>query len=282
MSASCPSSVVYSCTFADYDYTFGPLEKTPGAEFLRFGTTKPNRHGIWQHHPVPAAQEMPTQTLTNRKFKLFPGQTIPECDVAVYIDGNILVRADLSPLIQEFWDSNADIALFPHPSGRSLAEEIDFALDHKIPKEDVALAEAQREKYRALGLLDIPITENTILFYRMGSPKIAAIGDMWWQELEDYCKRDQISLPFVLHHVKPRVHLWDWHFQSPGDDNPYFARSGHRRANPLARMRGAAFFMKDYAFEYRALYGVLKAGGAVRNLPKQIARNMRGRDGTDV
>ena len=105
-----PHSVVYSCTFANYDYTLGPLMRTPNTDFLRFGTTSPNRHRIWQHKAVPAALEQNTQTLTNRYFKLFPAKVLPECDIAIYVDGNILVRESLAPIIREFWESDADVA----------------------------------------------------------------------------------------------------------------------------------------------------------------------------
>lgn len=277
MPLSIPSSIVYSCTFADYDYTFGPLARTPGARFLRFGTTRPNRWRIWEHRPVPDAMVRPTQTMTNRRFKMFPGEAVPPCDVAVYVDGHILIRADLTPLIAEFWESGADIALFPHPSGRNLEEEIDFALAHSIPARDAPLAEQQRARYRERGLLGAPITENTILFYRMTSPKVAAMGDLWWAEMERYSKRDQISLPYVLDRVSPRVHRWDWHFHAPSAGNAYFARSSHRPADLATRTRRAAFFMKDYAPEYRALYGVLRAGGLIRGLPGRILGQGRDR-----
>jgi hypothetical protein len=282
MPAATLSTTIYSCTFADYDYTFGPLARTPGARFLRYGTSRPNRWRIWEHRPVPAAMTLPTQTMTNRRFKMFPGEAVPPCDVAVYVDGHILIRADLTPLIAAFWESGADIALFPHPSGRTLEQEIDFALAHSIPARDAPLAEAQRVRYRKLGLLETPVTENTILFYRMTSPAIAEIGATWWAEMERYSKRDQISLPYVLDRVGPRVHRWDWHFHAPSARNAYFARASHRPRGLAARTRRAAHFMKDYAPEYRALYGALKAGGALRALPGRALRRLRGAEDGDA
>lgn len=253
MTAHDISTVVYSCTFANYDYTLGPLARTPGAQFLRFGTTKPNRHRIWQHQPIPAHMEQKTQTLTNRRFKLFPGEVLPDCDVAIYVDGNILIRTDLTPLIREFWDSGADIALFPHPSGRTVEEEIDFSIGHTIPDEHTPLAEEQRRDYRPLGVLDRKISENTILFYRMGSPKIAQIGTLWWDHLERYCKRDQISLPYALQQVDPKIHYWDWHFHRASEKNIYFARSGHRAKTAMSRFKSIAFFMQEFSWPHRVV-----------------------------
>lgn len=270
-----PSAIVYTCTFDDYDYNFGPLVRTPNTRFLRYGTSRPNRWRIWEHLPVPDDMALETQTLTNRRFKFLPGAVLPDCDVAIYVDGTILVRADLSPLIAEFWDSGADIALFPHPSGRTVEQEMDFALEHKTPARDIPLMQAQRDRYREMGLLDMPVTENTIIFYRMAAPKVAEIGTLWWEEFERFSKRDQISLPYVRDRIAPKVHLWDWHFHAPSDRNRYFARAPHRRPSRLARLRAAAFFMKDHALEYRALHGAIKAAGALRKLPGGILRMSR-------
>lgn len=269
MSGPIPSSIVYSCTFADYDYTLGPLTRTVNTRFIRFGNTRPNRRKIWQHKPIHGSLEKENQTLTNRNFKLFPANVLPECDVAIYVDGNILIRDDLSPIIKEFWDSGADIALFKHPSGRTLGQEIDFALEHKIPARDVSLTENQRQRYKELGLLDRPITENTIIFYRMNSSKVPQIGQLWWDELDQFCKRDQISLPYVLDRVAPKVHLWDWHFHYAAPDNPYFARHGHRQSKVLDRMRQVSHFMQDYSWEHRMIHKVLRSGGALRKFMGQ-------------
>ena len=276
MPAPLPSSVVYSCTFANYDFTFGPLTRTPNAQFVRYGTTKPNWQGIWRHRPVPTEMEMANQTLTNRNFKFFPNLIAPKSDVAVYIDGNILVRADLSPLIQEFWDSQADIALFPHISGRSLEEEMEFAAVHSIPEHELGLLHSQRNKYELLDLLNTPVTENSILFYRRSSPKVTQIGEQWWKEIRRYCKRDQISLPFVLQQVEPRVHLWDWHFSKPTAKNLYFARHQHRPTGFIERNKSAAFFMKDYSIGYQALFGAIKVGGTIRGAQKNAFGYLRG------
>lgn len=257
-------TIVYSCTYADYDYAFGPLMGTPNTRFLRFGDGRRGWSRTWTYVRVPADLAQPTQTLTNRYFKFFPGRVLPDCDVAIYVDGNILVRADLTPLVTEFLASGADIALFPHPSGRTVEEEIDFALRARIPKADRDKAERQRERYRALGLLDVPVTENTILFFRMSSPVVPRLGEVWWEEMAAYTKRDQVSLPYVLRETRPKVHVWSWHFAD--GTNPYFSRYPHRRGNWVRRLRDTAFVMHEHSALHAVLFSGLKFGGWVRGL----------------
>jgi hypothetical protein len=255
--------VLYSCTFSSYDWTFSPLVPTPGMRFVRFIDRRPRLTRHWDYAPMPAGPELTTQTLTNRFCKLFPRKLFPGAPVAVYVDGNILVKSDLRPLLAEFAASGADVALFAHPSGRTVAEEIDFALSvGRIPQAARTAAEAQRAAYAAGGVLDTPITENSILFWNLASPRLEAIGAAWWRELAAYTLRDQISLPAVLRETRPVVHRWNWHFAD--GTNPYFARYPHRAKTALAQARQAVYFLKDYRAGYALAFRAAKAAGRVR------------------
>ena len=50
--------------------------------------------------------------------------------------------------------------------------------------------------------------------------------DLWWAELMNYTKRDQLSLPYVLYKSELKVKFWDWNYKYV---NPYFMRYLHRR-----------------------------------------------------
>lgn len=268
-----PSITIYSCTFKNYDWTLGPLAKTPQAKFLRFGDSQRSSAGIWEHIEIPENLRKASQTLTNRYFKFFPKIADENSDVAIYVDGNILIKADLTPLVEEFLDSNADIALFPHPSGRSVKQEIDFALKHRIPEQDRERAEAQRQKYAAEGILDSLISENTILFHKSKSARLEKMASIWWTEIEAYSKRDQISLPYAIAQVPLVIHYWKWHFDDP--KNPFFQRYPHKRNDFIWNLRTLAFLMKDHSFRYRLLSAALKPLGYLRRHAARISRKSR-------
>lgn len=259
-------AIVYSCSFRDYDYTIGPLERTHSCEFLRFGDSLRDRFGVWCHELVPDALRGDSQLLMNRRMKLFPERFLPDCDVAIYVDGNILIRADLSPLIVEFMESGADIALFRHPSGRTLNQEIDHALVYRIPSEDFQVTEEQRKRYASMGLLEAQISENSVIFYRMGSSKIARLGEAWWGELDRYSKRDQISLPYALQQSMASVYFWDWHFHSPSSKNLYFARYRHRRTGFLNQLRDRPHVLQEYSVRHRLIMESMKFAGSLRRM----------------
>ena len=58
--------------------------------------------------------------------KFFPHRILPEAEISIYVDANTLILADLTPLIEEFAASGADIGLCSRTaSAASIAEEFD-------------------------------------------------------------------------------------------------------------------------------------------------------------
>ena len=187
----------------------------------------------WTWRPMPEAAAALGPTLANRYAKFFPTRIFPEADYSIYADANLLVTADLNPLLAEFIASDADIGLFPHSARTDIYAEFEFCKQvGKIAPADHALGQAQVDHYRAEGLPpDHVLTENAIILRRHGRGEargaaLDAAMEAWWEELARFTKRDQLSLPFVLHRSGLGVKVWDWNYLAP---NPYFSRYIHRR-----------------------------------------------------
>jgi hypothetical protein len=223
-----PRTVLYACTNLAYDQIFTPVAMTPGVDFVLFADRRPRFVRGWQWRPYPPEVAGLSPTMTNRFTKFFPHLIFPEAEVSIYVDANTLMLADLTPLLAEFLDSGADIGLFPHKQRFDIYEELAFATRvGKVPAADAAKGEAQVAFYRAGGLPDGHLfTENAIIFRRHGNPALAAAMDLWWAQMETYTRRDQLSLPWVLHRSELKVKVWDWNYKFP---NPYFRRYLHRR-----------------------------------------------------
>jgi len=217
--------------------------------------------------------------LRSRYPKILPHRVLPDAGITVWVDGNVVILADLTPLIDAFRRSGADLALFPHPTGRTVDDEIDAAQERGLVG-DQDRADALRRRYRASGVLDTPVTENTILFRRAGSPALEAAMERWWAELTGQTERDQICLAHALADQGVRVHRWDWHFDDAGC--PWFRRIPHRPADLPTRLLTGAHFLGDYRADYRLLRGLVRAGGRVRRrlaLPPLHSRLRRARIG---
>ncbi len=221
-------TVLYACTNLAYDQIFTPVAPTPSVDFLLFADRRPRFVRGWQWRPYPPGTAGLTPAMANRYAKFFPHRILPGAEVSIYVDANTLVLADLTPLVAEFRASGADIGLFPHKQRFDIWEELEFtARVGKVPPEDAARGRAQLDFYRAEGLpAEHPFTENAIIFRRHGNPALEAAMELWWQQMQTYTKRDQLSLPYVLFKSDLRVKLWDWNYKF---ENPYFRRYLHRR-----------------------------------------------------
>lgn len=251
--------VIYACTFLDYDDVFTPVRDTPGAEFTLISDRRPRFVRGWRWRPFPTETAGMSQHMANRWCKLFPHRVFPDADVSVYLDGNVLVQDDLTPLLREFLASGAPIGLFRHSARSTVAEEAAFCLKRgKIGQADAAALEAQIAAYRLAGMPDDqPLSENGVIFRRHG-PEIDAAMQLWWTELETRTRRDQISLPYVMHATGLGAHVWDWTYHS---GNPYFLKYPHSgKSRPPMRLRTQLFIRQKYGHGSRVLFGSLLMG----------------------
>ena len=173
-----------------------------GVDFLLFAARRPRLVRGWRWRPLPEAV---ARHVADARQPLLPSSSRSGCcprhRVSVYLDANTLVLADLTPLIAEFLASGADIGLFRHQERSTPAEEFDFGRQvGKIPpsRRGEGPRAARAATARPGCPRTPPFTENAIIFRRHGSPALAAAMELWWAELENYIRRDQLSLPYVL------------------------------------------------------------------------------------
>ena len=224
-----PKTVLYTCTNLAFDQIFPPAVRTPGVEYVLFTDRRPRRLGAWEWRPLPPQTQGLSPTLTNRYTKFFPHRLFPEAEITIYVDANTLLIGDLTPLIAEFTASGAEIGLFRHAKRSDIFSEFDFCQEvGRIPPQDVEKGRSQLQRYLDEGLPKAhAFTENAIIFRRHGNPALERAMDLWWEELETYTKRDQLSLPYVLHKTGIRAKIWDWNYT---EENPYFHRYLHRHS----------------------------------------------------
>lgn len=255
-------SVVYTCQIGGRDWIHGPRVIPHGVDFLRFADRKPFRLKGWQHRALTEAPGARTARIVSRFPKLRPHDTLQGYDIAVWIDGSVEVIGDLTPLLQAFARSQANVGFFPHPSGRTVAEELDFAMKtSRIPADMHETAIRQRARYAAAGTLECRIVEATIIFYRLPNAALRKAGEAWWQEVTIYTERDQVSQPYAMQDGSLDIHLWDWHF---AEDNPFFRRHPHRPKTLRARLKKGAYHLGDSRLDYRLAGYAIQIAGAIK------------------
>lgn len=248
---------VYTCTYASYDILLSPHRVTPNCDFIAFVDEPQPTAKRWNSRPLPAQIKDLPQNEANRFCKLFPMRILPEYDISIYLDGNIFIGADLTPLIKEFVASGADLALFPGQANRTVEQEIELTLERGAVREDRRAAAArQLEDLRAKGEADLPITMNGVLFRKHASPHLEPLMQAWWEDINKYAMRDQYGLPGLLQKSPVKVHHWDWQYFY--EENPYFSVRPHRAPGMgwWAKQIHASQARRTYALADRILWSL--------------------------
>ena len=171
--------------------------------------------------------------LGNRYYKIIGVDFIQQYDLSIYVDGNIRIIGDLTPLIDDFTKSQADLGLFAHPVRCTVAEEIQACLAlGKVSSDEVILTEYNL--LRAIGFLDESgLTENNVIIRSIGSESLDKAMRYWWSWVSMHSGRDQITLPYVRQKFQLSEKIYYYNARTR---NPFFGWYPHRRSGHLKHL----------------------------------------------
>lgn len=184
---------IYTVITGDYDTIKQPQVITPGAEYFLFTNNQEiEEAGIWK--VVYLDEPEFNNILLSRKVKMLAHKYLPsEYDMSIYLDADMLIKANLSKLFELLNDDNVLMAAFRHSYCTSVRAEIEYLIRRGVV--DPAIVENQWQRYLEWGFRDdIGVTENGILIRRHNHPRVVKLMEHWWQEYLNGCLRDQVSL----------------------------------------------------------------------------------------
>ena len=125
--------------------------------------------------------------------------------MSVWIDGNIVLEEDINDYIDTYY-KNDEILLFPHPERICIYEEAQTCCE--CGKDMDRIINNQVDIYRHLGY-----PNNNGLFYggfivrNHNNKAVIDAMELWWDHINKYSYRDQISLPYVINKIGLNVDL---------------------------------------------------------------------------
>ena len=165
----------------------------PTADYLLYSDAI-QTHPLYDVKPFPYFNIDPTRMA--RFIKTHPNAVAPGYKIVVWIDGNIVIRGDLSEEIETFRRSGCAIGAVAHPLRNSIYEEADAC--RSLRKDEPTLIERQLARYRTHGFQSRFVIESNFMMYRLDHPQLPRVLNDWWGEIEQGSRRDQLSLPFAI------------------------------------------------------------------------------------
>ena len=252
-----PDIAVYTSIVGDYDYLLPPKVNPDGVRFYCF-TDKPRRKVAgWQMLPLAQPPSVTNPVLINRYHKFFPYKVLPSVDYSLYVDGSIHIVGDVTAWVKKHASGEIGMVCLQHPVRKTIGDEIKRCEQAGLfGQEDIRLAQQQLAYYCEEGMPAMQqLSENTVLLRAHDHPDLETAMQLWWQQLNIYTKRDQLSLPYVIWKTSFATTIVDdVNLRVP---NPYFEWNAHRQ-NGLKGIWQGIYLRRDHVWWCRFLVKIRK------------------------
>lgn len=191
---------VYACVTNNYDRLQEADALSRGVQFICFSNRPVKKTAGWDMRYLASPPRLCSGHDINRYHKVFSNRILSDYRYSIYVDGNIRYRGDLHVLVRVLERSGAALGVFRHPAGRRLAEEVEACRRHrKFDHHDESRVHEQIETYTDQGFeLSTLVSANYLIVRDHSHPLLSDAMSLWWSQLFEFTKRDQLSLNYVL------------------------------------------------------------------------------------
>lgn len=131
---------------------------------------------------------------TARFHKVNPHIVLPDHEWSVWMDGNIKPMVRQNEIIE--WMGNKHFGAMIHGlKRRCLYDEMDAVIERK--KESSVIVKRVFERYKDEGVPKNITIHATGALVRRNMEAVRNFGELWWEEIRFYSKRDQLSFDYL-------------------------------------------------------------------------------------
>ena len=210
---------VYTSIIGGKD-TLKDNQNTTGAKFVAF-MDKPVESKIWEIRD--SCKEFIDPVRNAKKHKILPHLYFPDAEYSLWIDGTMTLKVPLEELVNKYL-KDTDIAMFKHPYRDCLYDEALACINLGLDNPDTI--KKQVEEYNLEGYLPRRGLFEATVILRRHTNEIRAFNEIWWDEIQWGSRRDQISLPYVLHKTATDITTMEGYVHDEGG-NKYFDYERH-------------------------------------------------------
>lgn len=192
-------AVIYTCIIGAYDELLQPGAVDPEIDYICYvgkGEKTAERIGVWQIRELDA--DISDPALLSRYPKMNPHLLLEEYDASLWIDGNIeIVDASIYKAFKTKIASGVKYSGVAHPSRDCIYDEAYMCRNMGYISNLKTLYLWAFYFFKGIRRHE-GLMENNIIFRRHNDPDIVSLDALWWDMVQNFCRRDQLSLMWCL------------------------------------------------------------------------------------
>lgn len=191
---------VYTALIGGYDEIHQPLVVDERFDYILFSDeVMSDKVGVWQICKVDYKNA--DKTRIARYVKTHPEELLPEYKATLWLDSNIQIVAPfVYERVLELYNKGVYVATIKHPSRNCAydeAFEVSYSNVYGQLEHDITALKWCRIMYENNYPEQNGLCETNIL-YRLNDKIVGCVDDLWWQCINDFSKRDQLSFNYSL------------------------------------------------------------------------------------
>jgi len=188
---------VYTAVFGDYDANCFPYYRNQNWDYFYVSDRKPEclpEYYRWIDAGIIIPADITSPIKRNRYIKMHPHLFLQDYMYSVYIDGNVVIKEDISDFIRK---SRSGIAVFMHPMRECIYYEALSIVNFKrVNVEDVC---KQMKRYFEEGMpCRYGLAEMPVIVREHRKKECMKVMETWWKEFAMEAQRDQLSFMYAL------------------------------------------------------------------------------------
>lgn len=190
--------VIYTALTGGYDNLIQLSCVSPEFDYICFTDSISEKfNGIWEMRPIPNVTD--DKQRLSRYPKMHPHILLPEYEYSVYIDARVdIISQGFYDIIEDKISKGIMLSGVRHPDRDCVYEEF-FAVYHLRKETNLGLLKKEYKFLRDNNFPDhIGLFEAGLILRKHNDASIIAQNETWWQLVNTYSKRDQLSYTYTL------------------------------------------------------------------------------------
>lgn len=188
---------VYTCVVNDYDEVEEPLSISPECDYYIISDKKPEKESVFQYIDINdcVPESITDATRQNRYCKINAHKIFPQYRYSIYADGSIRTKKNIVEKINDLPVTRIITR------SRKNWDNVYYEIFRRIvtERDNIELFMKQAEAYWLQGMPEsFASLECAVLIREHNHPLCKKLMEDWWEQIEQFSRRDQVSLPYVL------------------------------------------------------------------------------------